>query len=147
MNTTFLARTGAILFVLWGLLHVVGGGAILLALGDGAASGFAVYQSSTGTYPPLAGAVLGYLAFTFVWIGAAVTVVGVRLNWRNSAAGLALNTVIAGLTDIGLVVFLVFPGYVTWPEASIGIALLLAAAFVSGIACRATIVPAAAATF
>lgn len=142
MSKTIKARTGAILFALWGLVHVLGGAAILLALSSGPEAGFGVYQNSAGTYPALAGQVLGYLAFLFVMGGIAVTVVAFRLNWRNSALGLGLNTAIAGVYDIGLVVFLVFPDHVTWPEAAIGIVLLLGAAVVGGMACNAENTPA-----
>jgi hypothetical protein len=55
--------------------------------------------------------------------------------------GLGLTTVIAGIFDIGLVVFLVLPGHVSWLEASVGIVLLLAAAVVGGMACNSETSP------
>jgi hypothetical protein len=136
MSHRTLARTGAVLFILWGLLHMVGGGAILTALSESVSSAFGLYQQSGGEYPPVAGAVLGYLAYSFLWIGALVAIIGVTLNWQNSTLGLALNTALVGLTDLGLVIFLVIPGYVTWPEASVGIALFILAVVIGGLACR-----------
>ncbi|WP_316355477.1 hypothetical protein [Devosia sp.] len=142
MSNSTKARTGAILFALWGIVHIAGGASILLALSGSPGAGFGIYQNSAGTYPALAGQVLGYLASLFVAGGIAVTGVAIRLNWRNSALGLGLNTVIAGIFDLGLVVFLVLPGHVSWPEAAIGIVLLLAAAIVGGMACNAENTPA-----
>jgi hypothetical protein len=122
--------------MLWGLLHILGGGVILAALGDSPEAGFAVYQQSGGTYPPLAGTVLGYLAYGFAWTGLLVILVAAIGNWRNSAPSLALNTALVGFTDLGLVNFLLLPGYVGWAEASPGLVLFLLAVIAGGMACR-----------
>jgi hypothetical protein len=131
MSNILLARTGSVLFVLWGLLHIVGGFVILR-------DGYAAYGGVSGDYPPLAGAILSYLAYTFVWSGAAVTVIGGTLNWRNSNLGLGLNTALIGLTDLGLVLFLVMPGFVNWQEAAPGLVLFAGALASATPACRQT---------
>jgi len=130
------AKIGAMSFILWGLLHIVGGGAILLAVGESPAAGFAIYEQSAAPYTELAGSVLGYLAYGFVWIAVVVTFVGIRYNWQNSQAGLALNIALVGLTDLGLVVFLVLPGFIGWGEASPGLILFAVGAIAGGIACN-----------
>jgi hypothetical protein len=131
------ARIAASLFIGWGLMHIAGGAAILFALADGSQSGYAVYRNSAGSFPPISGAVLGYLAYSFLWLGALVVAVGATSNWHNSARGLALNTALVGLTDLGLVCFMVLPGYVTWMEASAGLLLFVAALILGGLACNA----------
>ncbi|MGE0556869.1 MAG: hypothetical protein AB7E73_01750 [Burkholderiales bacterium] len=136
MSNLTKARTGAVLFMLWGLLHVVGGAVILAALTDGAESAYALYQNGIGVYPAIAGFVLGYLAYCLICMGIVVAAVGAMANWRNSANGLALNTIIVGLTEIGLVGFLIVPGYVSWTEAVPGMLLFMAAVTLGGIACR-----------
>jgi hypothetical protein len=130
------AKTGAVFFVLWGLLHIVGGGAILAAVAESPAQGFAVYEQSAGTYTELAGSVLGYLAYGFVWIAVLVTYVGVRYNWQNSQHGLALNTVLVGLTDLGLVIFLIWPGFISWGQAAPGLVLFAGGVIFGGMACN-----------
>ena len=132
-----MTRIGAVAFTLWGLLHVAGGISILFALLDGPASGFAMYQGHEGSYTGLSGAILGYFAFLLLCIGAAAAFIGIRFNWRNSKAGLAANTVLVGLTDLGLVIFLLVPGYVALAEASLGLGLFLVGAIAGGIACQA----------
>jgi uncharacterized iron-regulated membrane protein len=132
------AKIGAVSFVLWGLLHIVGGTAILMAVGESPANGFAVYEESTAAYTELAGSVLGNLAYSFIWIGVVVTFVGVRYNWHNSQAGLMLNTALVGLTDLGLIIFLILPGFVGWGEASPGLVLFAAGAIFGGIACQSS---------
>ena len=130
------AKIGAVFFILWGLLHILGGGAILIAVGESPAQGFAVYQESSAAYTELAGSILGYLAYSFVWIAIVVTVIGVRYNWQNSQNGLALNTALVGLTDLGLIIFLVLPGFVSWGEAAPGLVLFAGGALFGGIACQ-----------
>ena len=131
-----LVKIGAVFFVAWGLIHVIGGASILAALGDGVDSGYATYRNSSGSYDPLAGSVLGYFAYLLVCIGLAVAAMGATMNWKNSQSGLAVNTAVIAVTEIGLVYFLVVPGFVSWSEASIGFAPFFVAAAASGIACR-----------
>jgi hypothetical protein len=130
------ARTGAVFFILWGVIHVIGGIAILLAAAQSPEQGFAIYGAHDAIYTPLAGSVLGYLAYGFVWIAVLVIVIGVRFNWQNSQNGLALNTVLVGLTDIGLVLFLVLPGHLSWGDASPGLLLFAGGVIFGGIACN-----------
>jgi hypothetical protein len=133
-----LAKIGAVAFGLWGLLHIIGGAAILFALEGGPDQGYALYQNHAGTYTPLSGAILGYFAFLLICIAVAVSFVAVRLNWRNSKPGLVANTLNIGLTDLGLILYLLVPGFVTWGEAAIGLGLFGIAVVSSGLACRAT---------
>lgn len=130
------AKTGAVLFILWGVIHIVGGSLILTAVTGNPDAGYAFYDEAATGYSTLAGGVLGYLAFSFAWIGAVVAWVGLAYNWRNSTRGLALNLALVGLTDLGLVVFLVLPGFLSWTEASPGLVLFAGAAICSGIGCQ-----------
>jgi hypothetical protein len=123
-----LAKFGAVFYALWGLLHLVGGAAILLALGDGTAAGFAVYQNATGEFPAVSGAILAMNSFTIAWVGALVLFVAVTQNWRNRVAGAWLNFTLAGMMDVALVVFLLAPGFVSLGDAMLGISLLGVAA-------------------
>ncbi len=121
------AKVGAVFYALWGLLHIVGGLAILATLQTSAAAGFSLFAATQADYPPLAAAILGFHAFNIFWIGLLVTVIAVRLNWNNDRLGAYLNFALAGCADLGLVVFLLAPGFVTWWEASQGLGLFLVA--------------------
>jgi len=128
------ARIGAVFFGLWGLLHLVGGSAILVdALSNGPAAGYAFYQQSAGDFLPVAGAILAMNSFTIAWVGALVIVIAATMNWRNQCTGFMLNLVLAGLMDVALVVFLLAPGFVTLGDALLGISLLLFAATFSSL--------------
>ena len=79
---------------------------------------------------------LGYLAYSFVWIAVVVTFVAIKYNWHNSEQGLMLNTALVGLTDLGLVMFLVLPGFVSWGEAAAGLVLFIGAIVFGGLGCQ-----------
>ena len=130
------ARVGAVFFILWGLLHIVGGGVIVIEAAQSPAQGFAMYGEHSATYTQLAGNILGYLAYGFVWVAVLVTCIGVRYNWRNSKDGLVLNTVLVGMTDLGLVIYLVLPGFVSWGNASPGLLLFTGGVVFGGLACK-----------
>jgi hypothetical protein len=130
------ARIGAVSYVIWGLMHIVGGVFILSAVAEGPAQGYAIYEESSAVYTNLAGDVLGYLAYGFVWIGSLVTYIGARFNWKNRQSSFLLNTVLVGLTDLGLIIFLVGPGYVSWGEAAPGLVLFASGAASGLIACN-----------
>lgn len=130
------ARIGATFFILWGLLHVAGGMSILWAVSESPEQGFAIYEKSSAPYTLLAGSILSYLAYSLVWIGVIVTIVGIRYNWNNNRYGLMINTTLIGMTDLGLIAFLVLPGFVSWAEAASGLLLLVGAVIFGGVACR-----------
>ncbi|MEO0997637.1 MAG: hypothetical protein AAFX58_08965 [Pseudomonadota bacterium] len=135
MKAGNLAKGGTGLFVAWAVLHVLGGGIILSGFAETPASGYSVYNGADGDFPALSGAILGYFAYLLICISITVIAIGVLYNWKNSKGGLAVNTVIVLAVEIGLLVFLVFPGFVAVGEAMIGLALAAGAIVLSGTAC------------
>lgn len=132
-----LARIGAIAFALWGILHIAGSGFILAALASGGpVAGYAVYGTAETVEASIAGSILGYLSFLLFAAGVAVAAIALQLNWRNSEPGLAMNTGLVLLIEVGLVVFLLFPGHVSMAEAAPGIGLFLVGAVSGGVACK-----------
>lgn len=121
------ARLSAAFFVLWGVIHIAGGGSILAALGNGPAAGYAFYANAAGDYPAAAGAILAYNSFAILWTGAIVAAVAVILSWRGNPTGAYINLALTGLSEVGLIVFLVLPGFIPWSQASIGLVPFLAA--------------------
>jgi hypothetical protein len=131
-----MTRIGAGLFVAWGLFHILGGIAILASAAESVEAGYATYANSDGSYNELSGAILGYFAYLLIVAGGVAAFVGAKLNWKNSRNGLAFNTVFVGLVEIGLVWFLVMPGFVSWGEASVGLVPFVLATIISGVACQ-----------
>lgn len=122
------AKIGAAFYFLWGLLHIVGGGVLLAASIKSPEAGYAFYADAQGAYPPAAGAVLAYNSFAIIWIGALTAVIAVTMNWKNRPAGAWLNFALAGLSDVGLIVFLMAPGFVPVASGAQGISLFVLAA-------------------
>jgi hypothetical protein len=132
-----LARIGAIAFLLWGVLHVAGSGFILAQLASrGPAAGFGVYGASETVDAKIAGSILGYLSFLILASGLLAMAIAIRMNWRNSELGLAANTGLVLVIEVGLAVFLLLPGHVSVAEAAPGIGLFLIAAICGGVACQ-----------
>lgn len=134
---TRLARVGAVFFVLWGLLHVVGGASLLATWRSGGPAelirsyGSSVAGSVSADLPAVAGAVGAFHAFNLLWIGALVIGLAVTWGWRGRPAGAWLNLALAGAADLGLVSFLLLPGYMPWLEGAPGLVLFVPAAVLS----------------
>jgi hypothetical protein len=122
------ARTGAVFFALWGLLHIVGGGAMLATSLGSIEGGFGIFLKSAGSAGSLANAILQYHSSNILWFGIVCTVVAITMNWQNSRPGLYFNLAIAGFADLGLVLFMLIPGYLSWSNGSQGLLLYLLAA-------------------
>ncbi len=71
--------------------------------------------------------VLAYYAWNILWPGVFVTVVGIWLNWRNSRLGYWLNLIVVGAIDVGLLLFLLLPGYMAWSDGGLGLGLWVVA--------------------
>ena len=114
---TGLARIGAAIYVLWGLLHYT--------------AAYGVYQLAQSSPATIEQGRLEQLAFylaSFSTAGIALA----TLNWRNSRLGFWCNAVLLGIGDIPFILFVLVPGYVAvWPGIA-GPAL-----WIAGMACTA----------
>jgi hypothetical protein len=99
-NTAF-ARMGAVLYVLWGLVHYT--------------AAYGVYQLAQSTPLAIEHGRLEQLAFypaSFATAG----IVLATLNWRSSRVGFWFSAVVLGIADIPFILFVLLPGYVpVWP--------------------------------
>ena len=132
-NTVRLGATG---FGLWGLLHVAGGAALLIGLRESPAAGFAAYAKTGESYDALAGAILGYFAYGILVAGLVALALAVFGNRRNSETALMANTVMVGAVEIGLVIFLLVPGFVPLLQALPGLLFAALGIVAGGVACR-----------
>ena len=131
-------KIGAVFYILWGLLHIAGGGVLLQQLSaEGATGVLAIIGSAvpTAELPVISdgvtAAVLAFFAWNWVWIGLLVLVVGGWLNWQNSRIGYWLNLAVAGAADLGLIFTLLAPGYMAVSDGWLGPLLWLLAAIFS----------------
>lgn len=129
------------LYLLWGLLHVWAG-ALMVVAGPDEQLDYLSTAPLDGALPaglaPVVHAGLAFHGYNLVWFGLFAAFVAVRLNWRNHAAGYWANLAVVGFDDLGLVVFLLLPGHLSFAEAGLGpILFVLAAIFTTAGRLRA----------
>jgi len=106
MNANMFAKAGAVVYVLWGLLHLKAA-QMLYVMGQtleaGALQG-RIFQS----------------AWNLLFFAVFAIVIAVAMNWRNSRLGYRLNLYVISAADIGFIVFVLMPGYVPMMPGALG---------------------------
>jgi len=90
-------QTGAVLYILWGLLHLF--------------AAFQVFKLGSGVEPGMVQGRIYQNALNLACFAIIVIVIAVVYNWENSPLGYWLNLVLASITDIGFIVYILMPGY------------------------------------
>ncbi len=110
------ARIGAVMYVLWGLLHIVAAFKVY-SLGQALEQGMLQGRIFQGAWSLLFFAVFGI-------------VVAVLYNWKNNQMGYWLNLVVVSVADVGFIITILLPAYLPVFPGVIGpILWLLALAF------------------
>lgn len=108
VRSTLLLRIAAVLWVVWGLVHMLAGILTMSRDTTGAVQGIADAVEPTSLemdYPDAVGAVINQHGFNLLWIGI-VTLVCSALIWRRSVAAVFLAALVGGLADVGYFLFL-----------------------------------------
>ncbi len=128
---------GAVCYVLWGLLHVWAGADLLRADALDQLALLSTDPLPNQALPlalqPLVHAALSFHAYNLLWFGLFAVVVAISLNWRNSWIGYWVNGAVVGADDLGLLLFLILPGHLSFGEAGLGPVLFALAALFSSI--------------
>lgn len=109
-----LLKVAAILWVIWGLVHMLAGFIVIPA---DASAGFAAIadaipaQDLQADYHAAVGGILNQHGWNLLWGGAA-TVVGAVFVWRGNITAIWVTAMIGGLLDFGYFVFVDLPGHV-----------------------------------
>lgn len=112
----WMLRISAILWVIWGLVHIAGG---VITIGGETAAGFQGIAAAVdpveleADYHPAVGAVLNQHGWNLLWVGV-VTTIGAFFIWRKSVTGIWVTAMVGGLFDIGYFVFIDLGGYGTF---------------------------------
>ncbi|MEM8839298.1 MAG: hypothetical protein AAGE89_14480 [Pseudomonadota bacterium] len=116
-NPQKLALKGAsILWVIWGLVHILAG---FIILSNDATGGFQAIADAVNPaalqadYHAAVGGVLHQHGWNLGWFGIATTIGGV-LIWRESITAIWVTGMIGGLADLGYLIFVDLPGYVNF---------------------------------
>lgn len=114
--TSTLLKISAVLWMIWGIIHVIGG---VLTLSGDATSGFQAIAAAVNPedleadYHPAVGAILNQHGWNLFWVGA-VTMVGAVFIWRRSLTWVWVTAMCGGLFDIGYLVFVDIHGFGTF---------------------------------
>ena len=115
-------KIGAVLYLLWGLLHIK--------------AAIATYQLGATLEPGLVQGRVYQDAWNLVFFAISVSVIAVLLNWRNSRLGFWLNLSIATVTDIGFIIQVLMPGYIPMIPGIAGPVLWVFAVIFTAVAIR-----------
>jgi hypothetical protein len=95
-------RIGAVMYLIWGVLHVN--------------AALKVYQLGETLDPGMVQGRLFQGAWNLLFFAVVAMVVAAWLNRRNSRLGYWINLAAVTVTDIGFIVFILVPGYLSlWP--------------------------------
>jgi hypothetical protein len=106
MNANTFAKAGAVVYVLWGLLHLKAAQMMYL-LGQ------------TLEVGALQGRIFQH-AWNLLFFAIFAIVVALWLNWKNSLLGYRLNLYVVSAADIGFIVFVLMPGYAPMMPGALG---------------------------
>ncbi|MEM8669383.1 MAG: hypothetical protein AAGG48_17800 [Planctomycetota bacterium] len=118
---TFLLRMTSVLWVIWGLVHVLAGVMTISQDTPEAVAGIADAVDKTelaGEYHAAVGAVINQHGFNLLWIGA-VTTACAFFVWRRSTPAIFLAALVAGLADIGYFLFMDLGGHVNFVPGTV----------------------------
>lgn len=114
VTSVWLPRGAAVLWVIWGLVHVLAGAFTIMLNTPEAIAGIADAvdpETLKIVYPDAAGAVINQHGFNLLWIGVVTTICAVFV-WRRNKPAILLAALVAGMADIGYFLFMDLGGFV-----------------------------------
>mgnify|MGYP001796986349 CR=1 FL=1 len=119
-HETFL-KIAAVLWVIWGLVHMFAGVMTISQDAAGSVAGIADAVDPAliaGEFHPAVGAVLNQHGFNLLWIGAFTFVGGVYI-WRQSVTAIFMTAIVGWVTDVGYFVFMDLGGFVNFVPGTV----------------------------
>lgn len=136
ISTKILLRASAILWIIWGLVHMLAGVLTMSQDTGDAVAGIADAIDPAllaGTYHEAVGAVINQHGFNLLWIGA-FTLIGAVYIWRKSPTAIFFTAIVGGLTDVGYFVFMDLGGFVNFVPGTVMTLVSSAAIILSFVA-------------
>ncbi|MDJ1008009.1 MAG: hypothetical protein QNJ13_09320 [Paracoccaceae bacterium] len=107
-------KIAAVLWVIWGLVHLLAGVIVLSSDATGGVQAIADAvppETLVLDYPAAAGGIIHQHGWNLGWFGVA-TVIGALFVWRGNLTAIWVTGMVGGLADIGYLLFLDLPGFV-----------------------------------
>ncbi len=132
---TWALRSAAVLWVVWGLVHVLAGVMTLSletpAAVAGIADGVDPALLTELPYHEAASGIIRQHGWNLGWIGA-TTIVGGVFVWRGSSTAIWVSALVGGMADLGYFMFLDLPGHVNFMPGTVMTLVSSAAVILSG---------------
>lgn len=116
-----LLKASSVLWVIWGLVHLLAG--IMILSGD-ATSGFQAIADAVPPatlvldYPAAVSGVLSQHAWNLAWFGI-VTIVGAVFIWRQNLTAIWVTALVGGLADVGYFLFIDLAGFANFVPGTV----------------------------
>lgn len=124
-NLTALYKTSAVLWIVWGLVHVLAGVLTMKGIltNDISASVAGIAdamdpESLRMDYSNASGAIIGQHGFNLFWIGI-VTFISAFFIWKGNRNAIFLAAITGGLADLGYFLFMDLGGYVNFVPGTV----------------------------
>nr|WP_298928340.1 hypothetical protein [uncultured Allomuricauda sp.] len=124
-NLPILLKISAILWVIWGLVHILAGVMTMKGVitNDISSSIIGIADAADPAtlqinYPKAAGAVIGQHGFNLFWIGI-VTFISAFFIWKGNRNAVFLAAITGGLADLGYFLFMDLGGYVKFVPGTV----------------------------
>ncbi len=115
-SQTSLLKLASVLWVIWGLVHMLAG---IMTIIQPASQAFAAIADAvepsllSADYHPAVAAILNQHGFNLLWIGLTTTV-GAMFIWRGAMTAIWVTALVGGLADVGYFLFVDMPGFVNF---------------------------------
>lgn len=113
MKVSIVLKITAVLWVIWGLVHMFAGIMTVSLDTPQAVQGIADGvdpELLMGPFPDAVGGLVRQHGFNLLWIGLVTTVGGVFV-WRGNATAVWLSALVGGLADVGYFLFIDLGGF------------------------------------
>lgn len=120
-RASWLLRISALLWVVWGLVHMLAGVLTMSQDTPEAVQGIADGVEPAlleMDYPDAVGAIVNQHGFNLLWIGL-FTLVCAPFIWRRGVAAVFLAAIVGGTTDVGYFVFIDLGGYANFVPGTV----------------------------
>lgn len=119
-KVSILLKIAAVLWIIWGLVHILAGVLTLnfVLSGDISASVAGIADAVDPAtlnmdFPAAAGAIIGQHGFNLLWVGL-VTFIAAFYIWQGNKNAIFLAALVGGLADLGYFLFLDLGGFVNF---------------------------------
>ena len=117
----FVLKVITVLWVIWGLVHMLAGAIVLsgdATQGVQAIADAVPPEELIHGYHAAVGGILNQHGWNLGWFGLA-TVIGGVMIWRGNATALWVTALIGGMADVGYLFFVDVPGFVNFMPGTV----------------------------